>query len=256
LSFFVSQQQQKMPPKARAEATKAAAEERAAHAAAAAAEAREQTIWSVGAKDQSKAAAAAAAEEEKRRKAAEKAALLAAEEAEMSGVKREVKTKKKGKDDLDMLNAALATMPKTKAQKEAEAKKKAADEQKAKEAKAREEKEARAKAEQDGIKAAAAKGLVLNHSDELMVKINNRLEEDDFEDATGLDGALDVLSMGGGGQHDEHPERRQKALYNAYYEAQLPLMREEHPGLKLSQYKERIFDAWKTSPENPHNQKA
>jgi hypothetical protein len=28
-------------------------------------------------------------------------------------------------------------------------------------------------------------------------------------------------------------------------------MKEEQPGLKLSQYKERIFDMWQTSPENP-----
>ena len=59
---------------------------------------------------------------------------------------------------------------------------------------------------------------------------------------------------GGGGKPDEHPERRQKAMYNAYYEAELPRMKEDHPGLKLSQYKERIFDNWKSAPENPRNQ--
>jgi hypothetical protein len=32
-------------------------------------------------------------------------------------------------------------------------------------------------------------------------------------------------------------------------------MKEELPGLKLSQYKERIFEQWKRSPENPDNQK-
>ena len=245
-----------MPPKARAEATKAAAEDRANQKAAADAEAQEASIWSMGAKDNSKAKAAEDKDEEKRRKAAEKAALLAAEEAEMSGVKREVKTKKKGKDDFDQLNAALSLQPKTKAQKDAEAKKKAMEEQKAKEAKAREEKEARLKAERELVAKAAAKGIVLNHTDDLMRPINNRLEEDDFEDASGLDGAIGALSMGGGGgAGDEHPERRQKALYNAYYESQLPIMRQDHPGLKLSQYKERIFDAWKSSPENPNNQK-
>ena len=31
-------------------------------------------------------------------------------------------------------------------------------------------------------------------------------------------------------------------------------MREENPGLKLSQIKERIFQAWQKSPENPMNQ--
>jgi hypothetical protein len=45
-----------------------------------------------------------------------------------------------------------------------------------------------------------------------------------------------------------------QALYNAYYERQLPIMKEDLPGLKLSQYKDRIFEAWKKSSENPANQ--
>lgn len=45
------------------------------------------------------------------------AALLAADEESSAKVKTASKTKKKGKDDFDMLNAALASQPKTKAQK-------------------------------------------------------------------------------------------------------------------------------------------
>lgn len=37
-------------------------------------------------------------------------------------------------------------------------------------------------------------------------------------------------------------------------EREIPRMREENPGLKLSQIKERIFQAWQKSPENPMNQ--
>ena len=33
----------------------------------------------------------------------------------------------------------------------------------------------------------------MNHADELLIPINNRLEEDDFEDVSGIDGALDTL---------------------------------------------------------------
>jgi len=75
---------------------------------------------------------------------------------------------------------------------------------------------------------------------------------------------------------DDHPERRRKALYAEYYSIQLPIIKEEQPGymfthsfivtpthlyshvptgLKLSQYKERIFEMWKAAPENPENQK-
>lgn len=113
------------------------------------------------------------------------------------------------------------------------------------------------KAEEEEIKRNAARGIVMNHSDRLMVPINNRLDdEEDFVHASGLDDALDTLhvAVGAGGKADEHPERRQKAAYAAYYAAMLPVMKEEYPGLKLSQYKERIFDAWKTAPENPMNQ--
>lgn len=35
--------------------------------------------------------------------------------------------------------------------------------------------------------------MVINHADELLVPINNRLEEEDFEDVSGIDGALDAL---------------------------------------------------------------
>ena len=34
----------------------------------------------------------------------------------------------------------------------------------------------------------------------------------------------------------------------------MPQVKEDYPGLKLSQYKEKIFQLWKKSPENPANQ--
>ncbi|RYH22721.1 DUF1014 domain-containing protein [archaeon] len=34
----------------------------------------------------------------------------------------------------------------------------------------------------------------------------------------------------------------------------MPILKEEMPGLKLSQYRERIWEMWKTAPENPRNQ--
>ena len=69
----------------------------------------------------------------------------------------------------------------------------------------------------------------------------------------GIESALDVLSVGDD-LPDGHPEKRRKALYNAFLERQLPIMKEEHPGLRLNQYKERIFELWQKSPENPVNQ--
>jgi hypothetical protein len=34
----------------------------------------------------------------------------------------------------------------------------------------------------------------------------------------------------------------------------LPQIKQDFPGLKLSQYKQKLFDLWKKSPENPLNQ--
>ena len=56
----------------------------------------------------------------------------------------------------------------------------------------------------------------MNHTDDLFIPINNRLADDDddnFDDATGLEAAIDVLSVAvgkGAAKTDEHPERRQK----------------------------------------------
>jgi hypothetical protein len=75
--------------------------------------------------------------------------------------------------------------------------------------------------------------------------------------ASGLDeaiGALELASGGGGGAAGGGKKVNLKAAYAAYEEVELGRLKVEQPGLKLSQYKERIFKAWQTSPENPANQ--
>jgi hypothetical protein len=51
----------------------------------------------------------------------------------------------------------------------------------------------------------------MNHTDDLMRPIHNRLEEDEdeeeFADITGVENAISALAVTG---TDEHPERRQK----------------------------------------------
>jgi hypothetical protein len=51
-----------------------------------------------------------------------------------------------------------------------------------------------------------------------------------------------------------HPEKRAKAAYRGYEERRMPEMRAQYPGLKRQQYLDKIFAAWKKSPENPRNQ--
>ncbi|KAJ1734904.1 hypothetical protein LPJ61_000835 [Coemansia biformis] len=53
---------------------------------------------------------------------------------------------------------------------------------------------------------------------------------------------------------DRHPERRMKAALAEYTERMLPIIKEEHPGLRQSQMKDIIFKRWQKAPENPFNQ--
>ncbi|KAJ1912748.1 hypothetical protein H4219_005487 [Mycoemilia scoparia] len=53
---------------------------------------------------------------------------------------------------------------------------------------------------------------------------------------------------------DRHPERRAKAAYRAYEDRMMMKLKEENPGLRLSQLKQLIFKEWQKAPENPFNQ--
>ena len=52
---------------------------------------------------------------------------------------------------------------------------------------------------------------------------------------------------------DEHPEKRMKALHKAFVAKMMPQMKDDFPGLRKTQYEEKIFQLWKKSPENPMN---
>jgi len=88
----------------------------------------------------------------------------------------------------------------------------------------------------------------------------NRFErEQDEEDrkvysevirASGINEVLEKLDP----KVDKHPENRMKAAFNEYVELQLPVLKNENPGLKRSQLMEIIKKNWKKAPENPFNQ--
>lgn len=71
-------------------------------------------------------------------------------------------------------------------------------------------------------------------------------------DARSLDDAISQLSIEE--QLDKHPEKRLKAAFKAYEEENLPILKRENPGLKLSQVRELLWNQWQKSPENPLNQ--
>ncbi|OWY93234.1 hypothetical protein PHMEG_00037444 [Phytophthora megakarya] len=67
----------------------------------------------------------------------------------------------------------------------------------------------------------------------------NREEEEPLE-AHSLDAALDLLGVGGDKELERHPERRMKAAYKAFEHTMLLQVKEDYPGLKLSQYKLKL----------------
>ncbi|KAG1736885.1 uncharacterized protein EDB91DRAFT_1055360 [Suillus paluster] len=83
--------------------------------------------------------------------------------------------------------------------------------------------------------------------------------------ATGIDNALDLLEVvtakmdkASVGQQaaglERHPERRFKAAFEAYKDRELPILKEEHPGLRLQQYQDLLHKQFQKSPDNPFNQ--
>lgn len=53
-------------------------------------------------------------------------------------------------------------------------------------------------------------------------------------EAHGIEAAIEVLSLDGQ-PADRHPEKRAKAAFKDYYDAELPLLKQEKPGLRLMQ---------------------
>lgn len=76
--------------------------------------------------------------------------------------------------------------------------------------------------------------------------------------ASNIDDALFLLDGSAGtprpGAVERHPERRAKAAFAAYEAREMPILRLEHPGLRLSQLRERLHRMWLKAPENPFNQ--
>jgi hypothetical protein len=79
-----------------------------------------------------------------------------------------------------------------------------------------------------------------------------KLEENtnslDAIDASNIDDALAALEASNNTSVDKVKLR---AAFEAYQEAEMPRVKEEKPGLKLSQYQNMIWEAWRKSSQNP-----
>uniref|UniRef100_A0A5B7BN60 Coiled-coil domain-containing protein n=1 Tax=Davidia involucrata TaxID=16924 RepID=A0A5B7BN60_DAVIN len=89
---------------------------------------------------------------------------------------------------------------------------------------------------------------------ERMVLVANTNRDDSIIEARTVEDAISQMTVADSLPVDRHPERRLKASFKAFEEAELPRLKEEKPGLTHTQYKDMIWKLWKKSPDNPLNQ--
>ncbi|EPZ34437.1 DUF1014-domain-containing protein [Rozella allomycis CSF55] len=75
-----------------------------------------------------------------------------------------------------------------------------------------------------------------------------------IDDAITLLSAVTQSTKVGADNIEKHPERRVKAAFALYEERELPKLKKEFPGLRLSQLKQILQKQWQKAPENPFNQ--
>lgn len=86
----------------------------------------------------------------------------------------------------------------------------------------------------------------------LVPNLNKPSNDDEYQDmwVSSVDQALKTMALDG----VEKPASL-KAAYKAYAAENMPQIKDNFPGLKLSQYKEKLWNQWQKAPENPLNQK-
>ncbi|XP_008404989.1 coiled-coil domain-containing protein 124 [Poecilia reticulata] len=84
--------------------------------------------------------------------------------------------------------------------------------------------------------------------------INRVIAEEGSVEARTIEEAISVLSTGPE-DLDRHPERRMKAAFTAFEEANMSRLKMENPNMRLSQLKQQLKKEWAKSPENPLNQR-
>lgn len=84
--------------------------------------------------------------------------------------------------------------------------------------------------------------------------VNRIIPDEGSVEARTIEDAIAVLSTGPE-DLDRHPERRMKAAFAAYEDANMPRLKKENPNMRLSQLKQQLKKEWTKAPENPLNQR-
>lgn len=91
---------------------------------------------------------------------------------------------------------------------------------------------------------------------ERMVNVSNLNRGVEKIEASTVEDAIVQLADAGSISclHMTNSEKKHKAFFMAFQEAEMPLLREEKPGLTQNQYKDMVWKMWKKSMDNPENQ--
>lgn len=84
--------------------------------------------------------------------------------------------------------------------------------------------------------------------------VNRIIPDEGIMEARTIEDAISMLSTDPE-DVDRHPERRMKAAFAAFEEANMPRLKRENPNLRLAQLKQMLKKEWMKSPENPLNQR-
>jgi len=199
---------------------------------------KEEEAWELGTnkRAQRREAEKNAKYDEKQQLAREVKGLLDAENEDLENIKRPKNKRVKG-DSLDLLYKSLADTPKTKAQI-------SRDNAKEEARRREEEKNQRLELEREKEVEYMKKGMVVQ--DQLDDRNNEQNYVDDSLSVTGIDEAIHMLN------EEAVVSKNVKALYKAFYDEQIVLLKGNIPGLRLSSYNDKIAKLWKQSPMNPH----
>ena len=199
---------------------------------------KEEEAWELGTnkRAQRREAEKNAKYDEKQQLAREVKGLLDAENEDLENIKKPNNKRVKG-DSLDLLYKSLADTPKSKAQI-------SRDNAKEEARRREEEKNQRLELEREKEVEYMKKGMVVQ--DQLDDRNNEQNYVDDSLSITGIDEAIHMLN------EEAVVSKNVKALYKAFYNEQIVLLKENVPGLRLSSYNDKIAKLWKQSPMNPH----
>ncbi|XP_078054725.1 coiled-coil domain-containing protein 124 [Mustelus asterias] len=82
--------------------------------------------------------------------------------------------------------------------------------------------------------------------------INRIVPSEGDVDARTIEDAISALSTNQ--TVDHHPERRLRAAFATFEEANMARLKKENPNMRMSQLKQMLKKEWMKSPENPMNQ--